>query len=496
MLEKIAQQPEKEEDEEEEEEEEEEAPEIQTVDSAVEIIPDLGLFSNATPSITSSSTPASPATSAEQEAIIREKDAEILFLNRTNQGLLAEIAELQDYAHNCNSALIDLNKEHSDLQKLYGKLQLDAEKDSSNLTSKLNELTASRGKFVQNQAKSRKPYHDLCPAQKSVVHRDVREILIPELDSAFKKRKLNVSQVVLVNSEGQSSTVKIDATPKHTFSQLTPAELETVSAISDLKSIHRTSHASYAANRQLIKDLPPLAHLKQHDEALKAKMPPIAVAPGRAGGFTPIRMEVQAQLEYLGRKGDLDLAETVHVKCGIDATKLTHNDNACVYSIETISSATEIGLIGAVKGGDGASDMEQCGTLFFQQLKDLDAKPSIKTNLGDVEIKLRGGGDLANLYAQLGLCKATSRFCCPICVLPKEDFHKAAFDPRLVEACNGRGLGRTRANIMNEAVKSKPGYSVKRLPQCPLPRDPNTLIIEWFVFCVLHADCRIGGKIS
>ena len=413
---------------------------------------------------------------------------------------MAEIKELQDYALYCDSSHIELSKTHCDLQKAYNKLQIVAEKDSSNLHSKLNEMnlklnemSASRGKFVQNQEKSRKAYHDLCPSQKSVVHKDVRENLVPELDLAFKKRKLEVSQVVLRDSEGNNSTVKIDTQPKHTFDKLSPAELETVSAMSDLKSIYRTSHAAYAANRRLIKDLPPLAHLKQHDEALIAKMPPITQAPGRAGGFIPIRTEIKSQIEYLGRKGCLDLEEPVVVKCGIDATKMTHSETACVYSVETVSSATEIGLIGAVKGGDSATDMEECGQPYFEQLKELDKNPSIDTDLGPVDVKLRGGGDLSNIYAQLGLCKATSRYCCPICVLPKTRFHEAGFDPLLVQACNGRGLGRTRANIMNEAKLSKPGFSVKELPKCPLPRDPNTLIIEWIVFCVLHADLRIAG---
>ena len=443
----------------------------------------------------------SSSSSTDHETQIREKDAEILFLKKTNEGLLSEINELQDYARYCDAAHSELSKTHSDLQKAYNKLQVVAEKDSSNLHSRLNEMnsklcemSACRGKFVQNQAKSRKAYHDLCPAQKSVVHKDVRENLVPELDLALKKRKLEVSQVVLVHSEGSNSTIKIDSQPKHTFDKLSPAELETVSAMSDLKSIHRTSHASYAANRRLIKDLPPLAHIRQHDAALIAKMPPITVAPGRAGGFTPIRTEVKSQIEYLDRKGCLDLEEAVIVKCGIDATKMTHNENACVYSVETVSSATEIGLVGAVKGGDSATDMEQCGKPFFDQLKELDTNPSVDTNVGPVKIALRGGGDLSNIYAQLGLCKATSRFCCPVCVLPKERFHEAGFDPLLVQACNGRQLGRTRANIMNEAVKSKPGFSVKQLPQCPLPRDPNTLIIEWIVYCVLHADLRIAGE--
>ena len=264
--------------------------------------------------------------------------------------------------------------------------------------------------------------------------------------------------------------------------------------MSDTNSIYRTSHAAYASKRRLIKDLPPLTHLKLYDESLKAKLPPITVAPGRPGGFTPIRTEVKTQIEFLDRKGDLDQEKPVYVKCGIDATKMTNKDNCYVYSIETISSKTEIGLVGAVKGGDSADDMEKCGTSYFEELKELDVNPLVETNVGAVKVELRGGGDLSNLYAQLGLCKATSKYCCPICVLPKDRFYATAFDPNLVAGCNGRTYGRTRANISNEAIKSKPDFSVKRLPQCPLPRDPNQLIVKWVVYCVLHADLRLAGK--
>ena len=128
--------------------------------------------------------------------------------------------------------------------------------------------------------------------------------------------------------------------------------------------------------------------MKSYDESLKAKLPTISVAPGRAGGFTPIRAEVKEQIEYLDRKGELDLKEPVYVKCGIDATKMTNKDNSCVYSVETISSKTEIGLVGAVKGGDSADDMEKCGTPYFEMLKELDVNLLVETELGAVKVKL------------------------------------------------------------------------------------------------------------
>ena len=455
---------------------------------AMEVIPLIDSL------LTSAERSAASPTATDHDTQIREKDAEIQFLKSTNSGLLAEIKELQEYVNYCNLA-------HLDLQKSYTKLQVEAEKDNSNLSSKINvmrlkidELSVSKGKFIQHHKNSRKPYHELGHAQKSAVHKDLRDNLVPELDTALKKRKLCVDSVVLAHTEGEQSSVKIDIRPKRTFNQLTPIELETVSAMSDTNSLYRTSHAAYASKRRLINDLPPLSHVKQYDESLKEKLPKITVAPGRAGGFTPIREEVKEQLEYLNRKGDLDLTEPVYVKTGIDATKMTNRDSACVYSVESISSKTVIGLVGAVKGGDSADDMEQCGKPYFHQLKELDVSPVVETNAGAIKVELRGGGDLSNIYSQLGLCNATSKHPCPICTLPKTDFYATAYDPDLVKKCNGRYYGRTRANISNEAIKAKPGNGVKRLPQCPLPRDPNKLMVEWLVYCVLHADMRLAGK--
>ena len=204
-----------------------------------------------------------PATPPHSDSLLREKEAEILFLKRTNEGILAETKQLQAYATFCNANLSELHRTNSDLQNSYQRFQLDAEKDSSNFSSKinelqqkLNELTTSTGNFVQHQAKSRKPYHDLCPAQKSVVHKDLRENLVPELDTALKKRKLRIDKVVFADTEGKRSAIKIDGRPKHTYNELSPIELETVAAVSDTNSIYRTSHAAYASKRRLIKDLP------------------------------------------------------------------------------------------------------------------------------------------------------------------------------------------------------------------------------------------------
>lgn len=224
-----------------------------------------------------------------------------------------------------------------------------------------------------------------------------------------------------------------------------------------------------------------------------SQLPKIIETPIRSGGFIPIRAELKLQLEHLDCMGNLDQTETVHVKVGVDGTRLTHNNSVCIYTVESISTATDIGLVGAVKGGDGRDDMAQCGAPFFQQLEEIDKNPVIQTDIGDIPIELRGGGDLCNLYTQLVLSAATAKYCCPLCICPKGMFWATAINPALLHDCNSHGLGQTRGNIMNEAIRSKPAFSVKNMPQTPLPRDPNTLIIKWMLLCTLHMDMRICG---
>ena len=99
-------------------------------------------------------------------------------------------------------------------------------------------------------------------------------------------------------------------------------------------------------------------------------IPPLEDAPGRLGGFLPLRYEVGQQIEFLVDKGELTVGDDVAVKVGIDATKLSHKDSMRVYSAATITeSDSDIGVIGCVLGGDGHDDMKTCGTPFFKDLK-------------------------------------------------------------------------------------------------------------------------------
>ena len=429
---------------------------------------------------------------------LREKDDEIIFLKNTIRGLQDEIADFELHNRNITAAHLELAKLHKHLQTSHRKLAKDSEKESAEFQAKMNEMqtkvddiTASSGKFLNVKAK--KPYHDLKATQKSLVHRQIRNEIAPRIDELLEKRELTVNQVVVQDINGQNPPIKIDTKPHRTFQQLTPLERETVAILSDSNSITRTSFTTYAAKRAIIKDLPPTSHLKEHHAIVMASLPKIIPAPVRKGGFLDIRGELKLQMEQLNRLDLLDLSEPVYVKGSLDATQYKHNGSMCIYTVEAISKGTEIGLVGLVEGGDGGVEMDESAGPFFDQILELDKNPIIQTDFGEVPVEVKGGGDLCNLYAQLGLCAATAKHSCPLCVLPKLSFWSAAFDPDLTEACNDRRLGRTRGNIMNEAVKTNPSFSVKGLPRTPLPRDPNALIISWMLICSLHIDLRLAG---
>ena len=258
----------------------------------------------------STAIPSMQSTSSESntshEDQLREKDVEIGFLKSTNQGLMAEIHDLEAYLQYLHTSHGELMKAHKLLQASYSKFQLTTDKDSDELNSRLNhmqqkveELAQSNGKFLLTKAK--KPYHDLSAAQKAVVQRQVRETVAPKIDELLEDRKLTVSQLVLEDVEGKNPSVKINTKPHRTFDQLTDAERKTVAELSDTNAIYRTSNAAYAAKRRIIKDLPPLTHLQIHNENVTSSLPPISQAPGREGGFLPIPSRTQATNRTFGQ---------------------------------------------------------------------------------------------------------------------------------------------------------------------------------------------------
>ena len=246
--------------------------------------------------------------------------------------------------------------------------------------------------------------------------------------------------------------------------------------------------------RRIIPELPPFTHIQRYDDSVISALPPLLDAPAKPGAFFSLKHEIRSQIEFLHKKGGLNMEEPVYVKAGIDATKLTSSTSVCVYSIETISDETEIGLVGAVLGGDSYEDLQLSAQPFLSQLKDIAKDPNIETEIGVIQIKLRLGGDLCNVLELLGLCKASCRNPCPICVIGKDQFASAAISPTVVAACNDARLGRNRANIMNEAIQSKPRFGVKRLPITPLPLQPDALIATMILICLLHARMRLSGK--
>ena len=184
--------------------------------------------------------------------------------------------------------------------------------------------------------------------------------------------------------------------------------------------------------------------------------------------------------------------EPIWVKAGLDGTKLTHRDSVCVFSISAITSLSSvIGIIGATPGSDSYEDMILCGAPFFQQLKDLEANPTIATDAGNFVTNLKLGGDMSNQLDLFGLAKASSGHPCLLCVLDKKRFGDVFFDPLLYRACNSTLL-RSRALIINDARGAKE-YSTKHFPVSLNPIDPSKPLIRMVVIDFLHQSMRIVG---
>ena len=287
--------------------------------------------------------------------------------------------------------------------------------------------------------------------------------------------------------------VRINFKTPHTFETLTRAERERVEIMSEAKAISRTANNSYSAFRRIVPDLPPLRHLKKNDDKVFESLPKPQAAPGRQGGFVNMRNEAIALVEFLHDMGQLNQEEDVYLKPAADALKLTNTTSLCIYSIQVISRGSEIGIVGAVSGGDSYEDLKECGGSFFKDLKDLATNPILKTKVGDIPFLIRIGGDLVCLLEMLGLSKASSNYPCAVCNLQRTRFWETSNNPLLVQACNSHVGGRTRASIMNEAIKAPNDrrFSVKHMPLCQYPLDPNGLIINAIVFCELHMRIRL-----
>ena len=324
---------------------------------------------NLTPSpFTSSSSPPTLNTcSCNDGDKIAELESQVQFLQQSLKGLEDEVVELQQTLFN-NAAI------YEELWQAHGALQKDSNKQNQAYQTQLCSMEAKLKLSEQSSklkvAKARKPYHELGPAQKKRVRREVREVIAPELNTLFNERSLACNRLVLEDVDGEKENVPIHITPHHKYDQLTPIERDAVQKFSDAKSINYVSDETYASFRRLNPEIPPLTHVKQNDQDVMKEIPLLEDAPGRSGGFLPLRYEAGQQIKFLVDKGDLTVGDDVAVKVGIDATKLSHKDSMCVYSLATITdSDSDIGVIGCVLGGDGHDDMKTCGTPFFKDLK-------------------------------------------------------------------------------------------------------------------------------
>ena len=432
---------------------------------------------------------------------LAERIAENHFLRSSNSGLRAENDEQLQLIEQLKASLAELRGVNSKLEKTSAQQASAKEKELTELREKLTAANDKLAKIDEDnesllEPPAKKPYHELKSTQRVVVHQQIRGKFGPKLDRFVNKRKLEASHVIFNDVDGVKSQVRVNFQHHRTFEKLTPFEKERVRVVSDTNSIHLTSEGTYLSHRRIVSELPPLAHLRQHNKIVIASLPQPRAAPMRDGAFVQMIPEIKTQLEFLHEMGGVNLSEEVFIQPGIDAAKLTNTSSICVYSVKTISSMTDIGIIGCVIGGDGYKDMDEAGGPFFEQVKQLARNPFIQTKFGVVPVKIRIGGDLVNMNEQLGLSKASCNHPCPACTLHKDNFVTTSYNPHLRDACNGSALARSRASIMNEAIKSSPDKGVKHLPLTPIPLDPNGLILDSIVFDVLHMRIRLTSTYS
>ena len=407
------------------------------------------------------------------------------------QGLESEVNELRQVMFDNEIAFKELIKSYTSLEKL-------AAKESKELNAKIEQHKAQILKLQDESKKFLKPrvfkpYHELAESQRTKEHRRIRDHVNNELEPHLKKRKLTVNKIVLEDEEGKHQNITINAHPPRTYPNLTEAEKEVVSRVSDKKVINRQSDAGYAALRSVSQALPPLTHIKQYEAELR--LPEIEVAPGRSGGFCSLEEDSKTQLEHLAKVNDLTPEDEVTIKIGIDGTRLVKGMSACLYSATVITSkGSSIGVIGAIAGGDAWEDMQLCGKPFFNQVFNLAKNPKICTSAGVFNVKIRVGGDMCNILELFGLAKASSSHPCFYCVLNKSQFYLIPSHPELREACNHGPLVRTRGGIIEEAKKSVRNFSVKNFPLSPLPLDLNRPLLLEVLLCSLHYIMRAVGK--
>ena len=329
------------------------------------------------------------------------------FLIKTNEGLEGEVNELRQVLFNNEVVFNDLIKSFTNLEKTAVKDSKVYETKMQQQKQQIQQLQERNKKILAPRVM--KPYHELAESQRTKEHKRIRDHVNSELEPHLKKRNLGVKEIVLEHAEGIEKDITINAHPPRTYPNLTAAEKEVVSRVSDLKVINRQSDAGYAAINSVSHVLPPLAHIKPHDAEII--LPEIEVAPGRSGGFCSLQGEIKTQIEHQNIVEDLSPRDELSIKLGIDGTRLVRNVSVCVYSVAVIwSKSSSIGIVGAVTGNDAYEDMMLCAKPFFTQVVAIATNPQVQTSAGLFKFKVKIGGDMSNLLELFGLSKACSSF--------------------------------------------------------------------------------------
>ena len=169
------------------------------------------------------------------------------------------------------------------------------------------------------------------------------------------------------------------------------------------------------------------------------------------------------------------------------------DQTVCVYTISVItSSSSDIGVVGAVLGGDGHADMSLCGPPFFSQLKQMEAEPILQTSTNQYPYTLMVGGDMSNILEMFGLKKASSHHPCIYCIVPKDQFGALFYNPEFYNAATS-ALLRSRGQIIMDA-RGSTIFGTKNIPISPIPSDPCMKLIYIVLICVLHMRMRLTGN--
>ena len=413
---------------------------------------------------------------------------------------------LEKQTHDLQNAFDELRTNYNDLVSRYKSLKADADRDFNGASKtiatqgqKIADLS-SRSNIELSQ-RPQKPYHSLSISQKGKVNKQIKDKFGPKLNKFLQKRKLEFSSLTLEDADDNQKNVEVRGHKRRKFDELKSVEMSALSQISDQKVVSRLSAKDYARIRSLCSSLPPSTHIKSYEESVAPNLPKVEQAPNfKEGGFCDLVEERNTQIEHLESIDVIHENKVIYVKPGIDATRMTHQNSACVYTLTTLTrDGWDIGAVGLVSGGDHYGDMKDAAKSYFAGVKSIAENNEVTVRGKKVKTQVVIGGDMSNTLELYGLSNATSTYPCMYCNVPKSMFLAICKDPEMWVKCNktgyesANGLARSRAQIINEATKSKPGYGVKGYPLCPLPLNPHWALIYVLLICFLHLRLRVTG---